>query len=233
SRCLAARRRRRRVRAAVVPSPLRAGTASRTRSLLACCAFALTVAWVVLPAAPAQQTPSEDPAALVAEAKSLWEKGDREQALATIRKAVRLAPDNPAAHVELAGMYLTLGDNAKARSALQEALKVAPNYAPAHQRLGVVLRKTGDPEGAIRAARRALFLNPDTEVAANSHWTIALALNQLKRSAEAAEEFAGAADGYREVTRAKPVDEEAFVTLGSILFDLRRYEEAEAAYRRA
>ena len=233
SRCLAACRGRRMLREAVVPSPCRAGMAARTRPLLASFAFTLTLAWVALPATSAQQPAPEDPAALVAEAQSLWKKGEREQALAIIRKAIRLAPDNPAAYVELAGMYLTLGDNSKARSAVEDAIKVAPNHAPAHQRLGLVLRKAGDPEGAIRAARRALSLNPDTQVAANSHWTIALALKQLKRSAEAAEEFARAADGYRKVIRAKPTDHDAHVLLGELLFELRKFEEAESVYRRA
>ena len=194
----------------------------RVTFLLALFVFLLSTAAVVI----AQGTTQADAAALIAEAKSLWNKNDNEKALVIIQKAISVDPRNPAAYVQLALIHAAMNDDNKARLAVEEALKIDPNYAPAHQQRGSQLRRAKDFEGAIREAKLALSLKPDPEFASYAHLTLGRTYEELKR-------YDQALDEYREAIRINPAEGSFHGTLGFALFSLRRYDEAETAYRRA
>lgn len=166
------------------------------------------------------QSTQTDAVTLIAEARTLWKKNDQEQALVSIKKAISADPKNPAAYVQLALIHAAMLDDDKARLAVEEALKIDPNYAPAHQQRGSQLRRAKDYDGAIREAKLALSLKPDPEFEAYSHLTLARTYEELKRYDEALKE-------YREATRSNPADGTLYGDLGSALFSLRKYDEAE------
>jgi ankyrin repeat protein/lipoprotein NlpI len=172
------------------------------------------------------QSPQNDAATLIAEAKSLWKKNDLEHALATITRAISADQRNPAAYVQLALIHASMNHDDQARLAVEEALKIDPNYPPAHQQRAAQLRRAKDYEGAIREAKLALSLKPDAEFAAYSHLTLASTYEERKQYDEALNE-------YREATRSNPGDGSLYVDLGSALFSLKRYGEAESAFQRA
>lgn len=188
---------------------------------------------VAVVGASAQQTKVEEAAALVTEARALWEKNQQWPAIDKMKKAVAVDPNNAATHTELADMYLAVKSNDLARNAITEALKVNPNYGPAHHRKAVLLRYAGDFEGSIREARLALSLKPDIDTTAYSHITIGRALMRLKRSAEADDEFRKAVAVYQERVNQNANEASAHAALGNLLFELQWYEDAEKAYRRA
>lgn len=193
----------------------------RVTSLFVIVFFLLPIGSVVI-----GQATQSDAAALIAEAKSLWQKNDNEKALIAIQKAISADPRNPAAYVRLALIHAAMGDDNKARMAVEEALKIDPNYAPAHQQRGSQLRRAKDYEGAIREAKLALSLKAEPEFEGYAHLTLGRTYEELKRYDEALNE-------YREAIRSNPTDGSLHGSLGSAFFSLKRYEEAESAFRRA
>ena len=177
-------------------------------------ALALALAFACAPVAFAQPNSSDDADALRAEARRLSAAGATERALAAIRKAVSLRPNDPALHVELAGLLMVAGDNAAARVAVDDALKINPNYANAHQLLAALHRRAGDFESAIREAKLALSLKPDGDYHIGAHVTLGRSYKHLKRYSEAADEF-------REALR---IEQLAFIhkELGDTLFRLEK-----------
>ena len=178
-----------------------------------------------------QQKPDE--AALIAEAREMWQKGQQWPAINKLKEAITLKPGDAAALTELADMYLVVKSNELARESIAEALKVNPNYAPAHHKKAILLRYSGDFEGSIREARLALTLKPDERTMAYSHITIGRAFLRLKQITAADEEFRKAIDVYQQRVNGKPDDASAHVALGDISFEVQRYDEAEKSYRRA
>ncbi len=196
------------------------------------CLLILLSLIVPAPAVSVQQKVDE-PSALIAEARVLWQKGQQWPAIDKLKKAIALDPNDAASHTELADMYLGVKSNDLAREAVREALRLNPNYARAHHRNAVLLRLSGDVEGGIREARLALSLNPDDETAAYSHITIGRAFMRLKQITEADEEFRKAIVFYQERVNRKSTDASAHIALGDLLFELQRYDTAEKSYRRA
>src|SRR5688572_11099788 len=83
-----------------------------------------------------QQKPDE--AALIAEAREMWQKGQQWPAINKLKEAITLKPGDAAALTELADMYLVVKSNELARESIAEALKVNPNYAPAHHKKAIL-----------------------------------------------------------------------------------------------
>jgi uncharacterized protein len=193
----------------------------------------LTMILVAWTNAHAQPKTSVEADTILAKAKSQWESGNQWGAVETLKKAIVIDPGNAPAHVELARMYMAFNFNDQARTTVAEALKADPKHAPAHQILAALLRRAGDLEGAIREAKLTLTLKPDTATEAYSHVTIGRALNRMNRGAEATVEFDKAVLVYQQLTRKSPGDASVFNAMGNLLFDLQRFAEAEAAYRRA
>jgi len=96
-------------------------------------------------------------------ATELLKKEDRWGAVAELRKAVRLEPDDPTLHYKLAwALEYTHGvDPDTVMAAYREALRLKPDYAEAHAGVGECLNVKGDHDGAIREYREAIRLKPD------------------------------------------------------------------------
>ena len=159
----------------------------------------------------------------------LGNRGDRaesdvalEKAVAILRAAVRLKPDDTAAHSNLGLALSNQGKLAEAIAEYREAIRLKPDDAVAHTNLGGALRKQGKRAEAIAEYREAIRLKPDFAAA---HFDLATVLDQQRSLAEAIAE-------YREAIRLKP-DAMAHANLAAVLADQGKLPEAIAAYREA
>jgi len=115
------------------------------------------------------------------------------------------------------------GDLARAADIYQELLSVDPDHADALNRFGLLVYQAGQPQAALGILARALQARPGFTEA---HYNMALALIALGRRAEALTNAAAAA-------KPDSAPAQACNLLGSLLLDLGRLQEAEAALRRA
>jgi len=78
----------------------------------------------------------------------LYRSNQHEEALASYRRAVQLAPDYAEAHNDLAVVLLDLGQTREAVACYREALRLKPDAVNAFQGRAVARSKLGDTRGA-------------------------------------------------------------------------------------
>ncbi|HEX5758284.1 MAG TPA: tetratricopeptide repeat protein [Thermoanaerobaculia bacterium] len=92
----------------------------------------------------------------------LAEKGERlEEALALVRQAVALEPDNGAYVDSLGWAHFQLGQYREALAFLQRAARLEPGDATIYEHLGDTYRALGRAEDALQVYRRALALDDE------------------------------------------------------------------------
>jgi Flp pilus assembly protein TadD len=145
-----------------------------------------------------------------------------EEALASVRTALSLAPDDPLVHHCHAALLANLGRTPDATRAWERALALDPNSAGARAGLGITQIFLKQPESALGNIDAALRLSPRDPI--TYHWLSyrALACILLGRWHEAGE--AAQESVQRTGTRM------GYVTLAAALAHLGRLEEARAAY---
>ena len=88
--------------------------------------------------------------------------GQAAEAVASLMKAVRLAPDVAQHHHDAGFALETLGRDGEAMTAFRRAISLDPRHAEALERLGVLLFTHGATEEATQCFRRVAELTPDT-----------------------------------------------------------------------
>ena len=147
-----------------------------------------------------------------------------ERAVAAIREAIRLRPDDTWAHNNLGRALRALGRMDEAVVAHREAIRLEPDESLLHFNLGVALAEMEIHDEAIAAFREAVRLDPDN---AASHYNLGILLAEEGKPREAIA-------AYREAIRIEPESFEAQIRLGAILCDVMHdYRGAEAASRAA
>lgn len=112
---------------------------------------------------------------LLNKAIELRSDGHFPEAIQTLRKAVKLDPENPNLHHELATTFLMFGQWYNARVELLETLRYDANDADAHNALGFAYEKLGDLNDAVKQYRIAARLDPNDD-SYHRHYLEALAL---------------------------------------------------------
>jgi tetratricopeptide (TPR) repeat protein len=123
------------------------------------------------------------------------------EALAHLRAALALRPDDTCTMSDLAGMLLRQGDHEAAEALARRSLQFAPAHAVHYATLAAALRARGDREQAIDTYRRAIALDPKS---GRSHGGLAACLASLGEHEQAAEHYRRAVDlapGDAEVLR--------------------------------
>jgi tetratricopeptide (TPR) repeat protein len=151
---------------------------------------------------------------------ALLQKGERDEAIVELQKALEINPDFAEARNILGNALRQSGRVEKAMQQYQEALRLKPDYAEAHNNLGVVLLQSGRVSEAMNQCEQALRLKPDY---AEAHYNLGNALLQAGRTAEAMEQ-------YEQAVRLKPDYAEAHSNLGVVLQQAGRIPEAIAQY---
>jgi predicted O-linked N-acetylglucosamine transferase (SPINDLY family) len=90
----------------------------------------------------------------------LAQRGQLDQAIALLRRALELEPANAAACHNLASAYRDRGERQAALAAYREAARLEPAFAEAHYGVGLLLMEERAYEQALPSLLRAISLNP-------------------------------------------------------------------------
>ena len=94
-------------------------------------------------------------------AESLWQRGEREEAIEHLEQAARLSAGDPKFVQRLGRMYLDVGRTDEANQQSLVALEGDRNSAPVWALRGDCLNAQGHRDDALAAYHRALALQPD------------------------------------------------------------------------
>ncbi len=150
-------------------------------------------------------------------------QGRLDDAVSTLRLALRLTPDSAEAHNHLGGVLFRLGRQDEAAASLREAVRCDPSHPMAPSALGYLLSMQGRYAEMADVFRSLTRIRPDHLVA---HLRLGEALVSLGRLEEAKDCFEVAAGLAPELP-------EAHLGLGMVLLDLDRPRAAVPSLRRA
>jgi tetratricopeptide (TPR) repeat protein len=117
---------------------------------------------------------------------ALSKEGNREDAIANYREALRLRPQFPAALVNVAAELAALGRLEEAERYAREAADLEPGRATTLNSLGSIVERRGRSAEAIALFEAAVRLDPDLGLAHNN---LGLAFAQTGRQREAEQQF--------------------------------------------
>jgi protein O-GlcNAc transferase len=152
-----------------------------------------------------------------------YQRGEYEQAIASLCQALQLKPDCAMTYNSLGVVFKAQGRFVEAANCFQQALHWKPDYAEVHNNLGNVLKDQGRLEEALSCYQQALRWKPDY---AEAHNNLGNVLKDQGRLEEAL-------SCYQQALRWKPDYAEAHNNLGNVLKDQGRLEEALRSYRQA
>ena len=153
---------------------------------------------------------------------TLLELGRLDEAVREYQELVRRAPDYAEGHAGLGVALQRLNRHDEAIDAFRAAIDRDPNDRLTYHNLGVSLRARGELQDSLVAYRHAVRLKPDDGEAVGN---LGATLGELGHWEEAAEFSLKALE-------LKPSFEHAY-NLGVGLFELRRFPQAEEAFRTA
>ncbi len=120
---------------------------------------------------------------LVQQAIQLRSQARLDEAVAALREAMKLDPENSDLHRELGITFLMAKEWKRARVEMIEAIRHDQTDADAHNGLGYALEKLGDIDGAVREYRTAYNLEPD-DPSYRTHYFEALVKIQARKEAQ-------------------------------------------------
>jgi tetratricopeptide (TPR) repeat protein len=120
---------------------------------------------------------------LVQQAVQLRQQARLDEAVAALREAMKLDPENSDLHRELGITFLLAKEWKPARVEMTEAIRHDQTDADAHNGLGYALEKLGDIDGALKEYRTATHLEPD-DPSYRTHYLDALVKLQALKEAK-------------------------------------------------
>ena len=154
---------------------------------------------------------------------SLAALGRIEEALAELRRAIKLNPQAPSYHANLGEVLRQARQLGEAEQSLEAAVRLDPKNAQSLNNLGIIRYEQKRFVGAAKFYRQALEVRPN----------MAEALNNLGNALRMTGDLEGAIDAYQEALTYRANYAEAYNNLGTLLQQARRPEEAEHALRKA
>ena len=120
---------------------------------------------------------------LVQQAVQLRAQARLDEAVAALRQAMTLDPENSDLHRELGITFLIAKELKRARVEMIEAIRHDQSDADAHNGLGYALEKLGDIDGAVGEYHAAMNLQPD-DPTYRTHYYDALVKIQARKEAK-------------------------------------------------
>jgi predicted O-linked N-acetylglucosamine transferase (SPINDLY family) len=149
--------------------------------------------------------------------------GRHQDGVASLRKALELAPDVPEALFGLGSAFHVMGRNQDAVNSYQAVLRRDPNHVAACSNLSTILIAHGHHAQGKQLAQRAVVAAPRF---ANAVFNLALCHDALGETAEAERV-------YRALLDIDPDHDRAMVNLGTLLGRAKRNKEAVGYFRKA
>jgi tetratricopeptide (TPR) repeat protein len=149
--------------------------------------------------------------------------GRTKEAIASLKRAIKLNPQATSYHANLGEILRQAGETKEALEALEEAVKIDPNNAQALNNIGIIRYDLKQFKEAIEQYRLALKARPNMPEA----------LNNLGNALRVTGDVDGAMHSYQEALTQRAVYPEAYNNLGTLLQQDRKIEEAEHAFRKA
>ena len=149
--------------------------------------------------------------------------GQSEAAVASLEKALAIAPNDAETRNNLGILLAGLGRDAEAIARFSEAAALAPHNADARNNLGVLLGKAGRQAEALEALEQAIRLRPGH---AQTYFNLGNLLKDSGRMEDAVQAF-------RQAIACQPNHAPAYNNLGNLLNNLGRSGEAAGLLSRA
>ena len=127
------------------------------------------------------QVPAANLYKLMEQARQFGAQGDADQALATWKEALAIAPDDAQVQNSLGMAYLIHGDVGEALEHLSQAIHINPQFAEGHFNLGMTLMHLGHPDQALPELETEIALEPRD---APGEEALAVVFDQLGNSSE-------------------------------------------------
>ncbi|MDR3579129.1 MAG: tetratricopeptide repeat protein [Oryzomonas sp.] len=154
---------------------------------------------------------------------ALFLQGRTAEALAPMRKAADIFPEDTDTLSILGDIFNGLCIFSEAEGCYRRALEINPNSSNTYNNLGATLKELGRLDEAAASYKQALEIEPDF---AEAHNNLGIVLKDLGRLNEAE-------TCHRQALNINPNFCEAYNNLGIILKDMGRMCEAEACYLQA
>ncbi|HET9751410.1 MAG TPA: tetratricopeptide repeat protein, partial [Myxococcales bacterium] len=173
-------------------------------------------------------------------------------------RALDLDPGDAEASFHLGNRLRESNEPAAAVIHYERALRRTPGHTAVINNLGLALHESGDPVRAEACYREVLAIDPqhtgalgnlanllslreavreassiyDRMFAIRRDWPVAIWIRRAMAQ-NAAQNFVGAIESYREAARLQPDDMQVQLHLGTLYVQQRRYAESDAALQRA
>jgi tetratricopeptide (TPR) repeat protein len=144
-------------------------------------------------------------------------------AIAALRQALQLAPNNAFTHLNLGTALFQTGDASGALTEFREAVRLSPELAKAHYGIGIVTEAAGREADALDAFAAAVKADPEY---AEARLSFGDALRRNGRDADALPQYAA-------VIKVNPSASPAYFGYAMALVHLKRWTEARDALGRA
>jgi tetratricopeptide (TPR) repeat protein len=154
---------------------------------------------------------------------SLQALGRGDEAIAELKRAVKLAPEAPNLRANLGEVLRQNGKLDDAAKELEKSIELQADNAQALNNLGIIHYDRRKFQEAVDLYKRALEARPN----------MAEALNNLGNALRITGDVDGAMNAYQDALTYREVYPEAYNNLGTLLQQDKRLEEAEHALRKA
>ena len=146
-----------------------------------------------------------------------------EDAVATLKKAIRISPEDPKLYFQLGIIYLKRDEYAGAINSFKETIHLDPIFSEVYYYVGIAYRQQGCDKEAIPYLERASRINQkDKKV-----------LYLLGECCIAAHLNHKAIDVFHKAMHLDPHNERIFYYLGTIYCEMEQYETARQTFRNA
>ena len=150
------------------------------------------------------------------------DKGDLDDAIVHLQKALQIMPNHAEAHYNLANALFRKGNISEAIVQYEEALQAKPNDERTHYNLGVALLQQGNVDEAINQLQAALQITPDDVVVLNNLGNANFQKGNLNQ----------AISDYRKAIQLNPDDAKVHYNLGLALLQKNDLNGAIAEFRK-
>jgi tetratricopeptide (TPR) repeat protein len=156
------------------------------------------------------------PAAYYGKANGFIQKGEYEKAIVVLNETFGLEQPHSFVYCTIGECYEKMNDLDKALSFYEKAIEIDYGYPDAWIGLAVVYKMKKDYEKALK------HINKATQVSASNIDTLSIKAEILEEMGS----FEGALEIYQDILKDYPNEEDTHYNLGSLLADLKRYDEA-------